>query len=158
VSPVKTAKRRKMAKEAVFQPPASPPALWTLGKNNRISYVISTSKLIIGKPGPVGRILMDLNISVDNDSARITIIGDIDDIGASKLKTKLVEIQNQDIKEAVFDFANVKFIGSTGIGKLLLFYKAMSSKGGRIKIINMNNDLLTMFGVIKLDKVFDING
>lgn len=101
---------------------------------------------------------MDLNVSVDNDIARITIIGDIDDEGASKLKTKLLELQDIDLSEAIFDFANVRFIGSTGIGKLLLFYKSMAAKGGRIRIINMNNDLLTMFGVIKLDKVFDING
>ncbi len=100
---------------------------------------------------------MELNVSVDNNHALIAIVGDIDDEGATKLKEKLLELQSQPLKEAVFDFAGVKFIGSTGIGKLLLFYKAVASKGGRIKIINMNDDLLTMFSVIKLDKIFDLS-
>lgn len=100
---------------------------------------------------------MELTVSVDNDQARITIIGDIDDQGAAALKDKLVELQDKPIKIAVFDFAGVRFIGSTGIGKLLLFYKALASKAGKVKIINMSDDLHTMFSVIKLDKIFDLS-
>ncbi len=100
---------------------------------------------------------MELNVSVDKDIAQVTIVGDIDDDGANKLKAKLLELQSKGIREAVFDFAAVRFIGSTGIGKLLLFYKALASKGGKIRIINMNSDLYTMFSVIKLDKVFNIS-
>lgn len=100
---------------------------------------------------------MELSVVLDNDVARVSIVGDIDDDGANKLKEKLVELQGKQITEAVFDFKEVRFIGSTGIGKLLLFYKSLASKGGRVKIINMNNDLYTMFSVIKLDKVFSIS-
>jgi len=100
---------------------------------------------------------MDLSVSLTEDTARLAIVGDIDDAGANKLKSKLMELQAKDLKEVVFDFSGVRFIGSTGIGKLLLFYKAMSAKGGKIKIVKMNNDLYTMFSVIKLDKVFNIS-
>ncbi|MBW1711638.1 MAG: STAS domain-containing protein [Deltaproteobacteria bacterium] len=100
---------------------------------------------------------MELSVFFDGDTARLTIVGDIDDEGANKLKSKLTELQDKELSEIVFDFAGVRFIGSTGIGKLLLFYKAMSAKGGRVKIINMSNDLYTMFSVIKLDKVFSIS-
>lgn len=100
---------------------------------------------------------MELNVSFEENVAVLTVVGDIDDDGANKLKNKLMELQSKDLEEVVFDFAGVRFIGSTGIGKLLLFYKAMSAKGGRVKIINMNNDLYTMFTVIKLDKVFSIS-
>jgi len=100
---------------------------------------------------------VELSMSLENKTAHLTLIGDIDDEGANKLKAKLTEIQNKDLEEVIFDFAGVKFIGSTGIGKLLLFYKSLSAKGGRLRITNMSTDLHTMFTVIKLDKIFNIS-
>jgi len=101
---------------------------------------------------------MELKITLEESEAFIAVGGDIDEEGANQLKARLMELLPKNPKEVTFDFAGVSFIGSTGIGKLLLFYKALSSKGGRIKIINMSQDLLTLFNVIKLDKVFEVSG
>jgi len=100
---------------------------------------------------------MELKVDYDGSTARVIIVGDIDDDGANKLKAKLVELAGQNLTEVIFDFAKVRFIGSTGIGKMLLFYKNLAAKGGRLSVVNMNEDLHTMFSVIKLDKVFNIS-
>ncbi len=100
---------------------------------------------------------MELNVKYDQPNARISITGDIDDDGAAILKNKLMELQGRALKEVVIDFSGVSYIGSTGIGKLLLFYKAISQTGGGIKIVNMSEDLYKMFKIVKLDKVFDLN-
>ena len=64
-----------------------------------------------------------------------------------------MELQGRVLKEVVIDFSGVNYIGSTGIGKLLLFYKTISQTGGAIKIVNMSEDLYKMFKIVKLDKV-----
>ena len=100
---------------------------------------------------------MELNVKYDQPNARISIRGDIDDDGAAVLKNKLMELQGRVLREVVIDFSGVNYIGSTGIGKLLLFYKTISQTGGAIKIVNMSEDLYKMFKIVKLDKVFDLN-
>ena len=54
------------------------------------------------------------------------------------------------------DFDEVNFIGSSGIGKLLLFYKKFTAKGGKVSIINLNKEISALFKAIKLDKLFNI--
>jgi anti-sigma B factor antagonist len=100
---------------------------------------------------------MELNVKYEQPLARITIRGDIDDDGAAILKNKLMELQGKILKEVVIDFSGVNYIGSTGIGKMLLFYKAISQTGGSIRIVNMSEDLYKMFKIVKLDKVFELN-
>ncbi len=100
---------------------------------------------------------MELNVKYEQPKARITIQGDIDDDGAAVLKNKLMELQGKVLNEVVIDFSGVNYIGSTGIGKLLLFYKSISQAGGVIKIINMSEDLYKMFKIVKLDKVFELS-
>lgn len=100
---------------------------------------------------------MELNVKYEQPNAWISIRGDIDDDGAAILKNKLMELQGRVLQEVVIDFSGVSYIGSTGIGKMLLFYKAISQTGGGIRIINMSDDLYKMFKIVKLDKVFDLS-
>jgi anti-sigma B factor antagonist len=59
----------------------------------------------------------------------------------------------------IVDFANVKVIGSAGIGKLLMFQKRLKDRGGELKIINLKNDnIRELFNTIKLHKVINIEG
>ena len=99
---------------------------------------------------------MELNIKPHGDVVKVNIIGSIDERGAEELKRRFLEIDAAAVKEVVFDFGGVSFIGSAGIGKLLLFYRNVASHGGKITIENMSKDIFTMFKVVKLDKIFNI--
>lgn len=99
---------------------------------------------------------MELNIKSQGDSVKVNIVGSIDERGAEELKRRFLEIDVSKTKEVVFDFGGVSFIGSAGIGKLLLFYRNVASHGGKIIIENMSKDIFTMFKVVKLDKIFNI--
>ena len=100
---------------------------------------------------------MELNITPGGERIDIELAGSIDERGAEDLKRRFLELDISSVKEVVFDFRGVTFIGSAGIGKLLLFYKNLAAQGGKITIENMNNDIFTMFKVVKLDKIFDIS-
>jgi len=99
-----------------------------------------------------------MNIRVDKGDLKtmVYLSGSIDINGAESLKQSLNQILNEGAKEVVIDFEEVTFIGSSGIGKLLLFYKNVTSKGCKVKIINLNKELKALFKAIKLDKLFNL--
>ncbi len=98
-----------------------------------------------------------MNIKVAKDDRKVTIrlSGGIDIPGAERLKKALLKILDGDAVEACIDFEDVTFIGSAGIGKLLLFYKKFIPKGGTIKVVNLNNEIAALFKSIKMDKLFN---
>jgi anti-anti-sigma factor len=86
----------------------------------------------------------------------ISIIGAVDNENSEELKKEFQKLLQQEFNEAVFDFTYVPFITSSGIGKLLIFYKNVVSKGKSMRIKGINNNLLELFRSIKLDQLFPI--
>ena len=100
---------------------------------------------------------MNVKISSEAEKTVVYLSGSIDIPGAESLKKSLTQILEDDTeKEASIDFEGVNFIGSSGIGKLLLFYKNFTSKGGKVQIVNLNKEITALFKAIKLDKLFNI--
>jgi anti-anti-sigma factor len=100
---------------------------------------------------------MELNVTQEGKQARFEIKGDIDEPGAEKLKHLFQNMNAFCFEEVVFDFREVAYIGSSGIGKLLLFYKDLSLYGGRIRVENVSETVCELFNVLKLDTVFTIS-
>ena len=100
---------------------------------------------------------MELSVNQQDGRALIAITGSIDESGAEELKRRFLELDVSAVKSVVLDFSGVTFIGSAGIGKLLLFYKSLAAHGGQIEIKSMSKDIYTMFKVVKLDKIFTIS-
>lgn len=101
---------------------------------------------------------MNVRIAEEGDKTTVFISGSVDIPGAENLKKTFNQISdaNPMPKEVWVDFSEVNFIGSSGIGKLLLFYKKFTSKGGKVLIVNLNKEITALFKAIKLDKLFNI--
>jgi len=99
---------------------------------------------------------MNIRVASEGDKSTVYLSGSIDIPGAENLKKIFNQIAESNPKEVIIDFDEVNFIGSSGIGKLLLFYKKFTSKGGKVQIINLNKEIKALFKAIKLDKLFNI--
>lgn len=99
---------------------------------------------------------MDINVNIEGTTAEVKVSGIIDNDNAEELKQQLSNIQEQNVTDATLDLSLVPSITSSGIGKLLVFYKALDSKGGKITIDGIHSNLLKLFKSIKLDKLFEI--
>lgn len=99
---------------------------------------------------------MHVKTTVEGKKTMMAVSGSIDIPGAEQLKKSLTKILESDSDEVTIDFEEVNFIGSSGIGKLLLFYKNFTAKGGRIGMVNLNKEITMLFKAIKLDKLFNI--
>jgi len=86
------------------------------------------------------------------------ITEEIDHHVVEKLRRKAdLEIEKHIPRKVIFDFTNVTFMDSAGIGLLLGRYKKVISLGGSLEVINATesvNKILIMSGV---NKVININ-
>ncbi len=97
---------------------------------------------------------MDLDISIEQDKVRVTILGAIDTAGGSELSTKFAELaRDPSLRQAEFDLAEVPSITSAGIGKLLAFFKHFDQAGGGMRIVALSPQLERQFREIHLDQI-----
>lgn len=99
---------------------------------------------------------MNIKVTKEDTKSTVFLSGSIDIPGAENLKRTFSEIIDSETKVVTVDFKEVNFIGSSGIGKLLIFYKNFTAKGGKIHIVNLNKEITALFRAIKLDQLFAI--
>jgi anti-anti-sigma factor len=99
---------------------------------------------------------MNLKVEKNGNEALVFITGNIDIPGAEDLKKALNGLIEENLSAVKIDFSGVTFIGSSGIGKLLLFYKNLTAKGGSLTLVNLSDEIIALFKAIKLDKLFNI--
>lgn len=99
---------------------------------------------------------MNIKVTKEKEISTLYISGSVDIPGAENLKKTLNQFLDDGSKEVVVDFKDVNFIGSSGIGKLLLFYKNFTARGGKVRIVSLNDEIVALFKAIKLDKLFNI--
>ena len=79
---------------------------------------------------------------------------DIDECCVQKIRRRIDnEIQRYMPKEVIFDFSNVSFMDSAGIGLIIGRYKLINMIGGELKIANVNTQIQKIFemsGLLKL--------
>ena len=80
----------------------------------------------------------------------------VTDPAAREFKEVLTNLIDEGKKEIIIDFSDVAFIGSSGIGKLLLAYKRLDDLGGKIYIISLNKDIKELFITFRLNEFFPI--
>lgn len=99
-----------------------------------------------------------MNISARQDSGRllVSVVGRVDEEGAAQLKNELSLAETANISEVVLDVGGVTFIGSAGIGKLLVLYNKVAKRNVSIRLVNVPSDIYSLFHSMKLDQLFDL--
>ncbi|MGL5346326.1 MAG: anti-sigma F factor antagonist [Peptostreptococcaceae bacterium] len=60
------------------------------------------------------------------------------------------------IKNIVFDFRNIRFMDSSGIGVIIGRYKKISNEGGKVSVINVNARVKKIFDLSGMNKIISI--
>ena len=100
---------------------------------------------------------MDINLTNEGSIVSVKIDGNIDLGGGDKLSEVLSSISLMDnVSHVTFDMSTVYTITSSGIGKLLNFFKHINSKNGSMEIDGVSDTLYDQFIDIHLDRIFPI--
>ena len=86
----------------------------------------------------------------------IKIDGDIDHHSSINIKEKIErEFKLSNCVNIIFDFSNVNFMDSSGIGMIIGRYKAIQKNGGKIFITNIRPQLETIIEISGLRKIIN---
>ena len=99
---------------------------------------------------------MNITVSESNGKLSVKIKGDIYIDQANELLVTFNDIIEKNPKEVILDLEELQSITSSGIGKIVLLYKELQKKNGVVKIIGVNNTIMQIFKIVKLDKLVTI--
>ncbi|RDY22614.1 anti-sigma F factor antagonist [Romboutsia maritimum] len=89
--------------------------------------------------------------SLDNKNLLIEFMStELDHHISNEIREEIDDLLSaKQIKNIIFDFKNIHFMDSSGIGVIIGRYKKISSEGGKVSVININQ---------RVKKIFDISG
>ncbi len=89
-------------------------------------------------------------------SVQISLIGRLDATTFSELQLVLDEIFKSKIKELVFDFKELEYVSSAGLRILLNAQKLALNNSFKMKLINVNKDVMDVFKITGFDEFLTI--
>jgi anti-anti-sigma factor len=100
---------------------------------------------------------MEISVLHEKNTACFVIGGDIDENGAEALSHHFRELTTKgSVTELILDFKAVKYIGSSGIGVIILFYKKLTQSGGKIRIKNVSREIHDLLSDLDINKIIGI--
>ena len=88
----------------------------------------------------------------------VELSGEFDIFNSVGLKSSLTELTKEKSSDLHIDFAKVTFLDSTALGSLVAVLKNVKSYEAKILLKNLKPNLLKLFKITNLDRVFEIAG
>jgi anti-anti-sigma factor len=79
----------------------------------------------------------------------VKLAGSLDTATAPELERQLVPVLTDQVKDLVFDLAQLKFISSAGLRVFSTVRKQLKERGGQASFINMQPQIQEVFEIIK---------
>ncbi len=100
---------------------------------------------------------MNLKLEKINGSQVLSIQEErIDAHNSADLKASLLQLIEQGDSSIIVQLEQVRFIDSSGLGALLSGHKQAVAKSGRLMLANIQQPVLAMFEITRLNRVFEI--
>ncbi|QJA09480.1 anti-sigma F factor antagonist [Romboutsia sp. CE17] len=65
-------------------------------------------------------------------------------------------LMTKPVKNIIFDFENINFMDSSGIGVIIGRYKKISSEKGKVSVININSRVKKVFDLSGMNKIINV--
>ena len=99
---------------------------------------------------------MNINYKDIKDHKIIILDGDIDYFCVSELKNAVFKLINDRTPSIILDLNNVEYMDSSGIGLIVTAYKVMSQYGGRMSLMNVQDDVMKLLKLTTIDTLMNI--
>ena len=100
---------------------------------------------------------MNIAVRSAGNVAVLDVSGEVDLYHSPTLLGKLTELIKQDQKRILLNFQSVTYIDSSGLATLIGAYQQLRPQGGQLRLANVSKNVLNVFAVARLDKVFSIH-
>jgi anti-sigma B factor antagonist len=100
-----------------------------------------------------------IDVSKVGDVSVVTFLDKkiLDEAGILELGTELFGlVEHDNRKSLLLNFSGVEFLSSAALGKLITLDRKVKSHKGRMKMSGIRPEILEVFQITKLNKIFDI--
>jgi anti-sigma B factor antagonist len=94
-----------------------------------------------------------MHSEIENGITLLKLSGILDAQGVGAIEVKFAGFSTGDNAKVIIDLADVDFLTSIGIGLLVTTAKSVSSRGGKLVILNPNENVK---GVLEMTGIMDI--
>jgi anti-sigma B factor antagonist len=97
-------------------------------------------------------------IEISKNGDQFIIKPDMDVVAsmASEFRSKLQELIQESPKILVIDLSGVEMVDSVGIGIIIATHNSLNKSGGKLRVTNVADDILTLFTTMRLNHHFTI--
>jgi anti-sigma B factor antagonist len=100
---------------------------------------------------------LDVEEVNDVTVARFTDKKILDESNIQIIGNQLFNLVDEDHRQKiVLDFTNVEYLSSAALGKLITMDKKVKASGGKLRLCAIRSDILEVFKITRLDKLFTI--
>ncbi len=99
---------------------------------------------------------LDIRSERENDMCAVSLDGEVDVYTAPRLKEELVSVIDAGCVNVIVDLEKVGFIDSSGLGVLVGALRRARERDGVVRIVCTRDNILKIFRITGLDKVFPI--
>ncbi|WP_270942019.1 anti-sigma F factor antagonist [Romboutsia lituseburensis] len=99
-----------------------------------------------------------IKYSLDNKNLVIEFMStELDHHITNEVRDEIDDIlMSKSVKNIIFDFKNIKFMDSSGIGVIIGRYKKVSNEGGKVSVVNVNERVKKIFNLSGMNKIIGI--
>jgi len=103
---------------------------------------------------------MELDITIDRAQGvcTVTLVGEVDVYTAPRVKEEMVAAIEGGCHNVIVDMEGVGFIDSSGLGVLVSALRRAREREGAVRVVCTRENILKIFRITGLDKVFPIFG
>ena len=100
---------------------------------------------------------MEIELTGEKKLLTVRIDGELDHHSAADIRARIDrELKRTGAVNVAFDFSNVEFMDSSGIGVIMGRYKIVKSLGGRVVIFGMSKEIERIVRMAGVQKIADI--
>ncbi|NLP45434.1 MAG: anti-sigma F factor antagonist [Epulopiscium sp.] len=98
--------------------------------------------------------MLNVECSMNNRSMIIKIQGEIDHHTSEMIREKIDKAyERYNAKNMIFDFSDILFMDSSGIGVIMGRYRNSSQKGGHVAVVHLQPQIERVFQLSGLHKI-----
>lgn len=98
---------------------------------------------------------MNTKIEELDDKFVVTLEGEMDTAAATEAEEVLKQLYQNEGKEVIFECEGLEYIASSGLRILINILKATMSKGNRVVLRNVNDDIKNVFKLTGFLNIFE---
>jgi anti-sigma B factor antagonist len=100
---------------------------------------------------------MSISRTDNGDTTVLKIDGVLDAVTAPEVRPLVEAVIADQRRDVIVDLSSLRLIDSSGVGVIVSLFKRAKAYGGAVKVSGLKDQPLTIFKLLRLDRVFAIS-